>query len=276
MTVVVEHSFNYFEKQGESLTREMDKIVELRNVSAGYGTIPAVQDINLSIEKGSFTGIIGPNGGGKSTLLKIILGLVEPWTGQVRILGQRPERNRHLVGYVPQAATTNRRFPISVRQVVLLGRLAGRAPAFHRYQSLDHDIVDQCLARLEIMDLAERQIGQLSGGQWQRVLIARALAVKPVLLLLDEATSGLDAGVSTQVYELLRELNQEMTIIMVTHDTMAISSYVNNIACINHILHYHGESALSPELIMQVYGCPVELIAHGVPHRVLEQHGGLS
>ncbi|MDD3363883.1 MAG: metal ABC transporter ATP-binding protein [Syntrophomonas sp.] len=254
----------------------MKQAVCLQNVSAGYGSITALENINLTIKKGSFTGIIGPNGGGKTTLLKIMLGLLEPWSGQVEIFGQNPKYNRRLIGYVPQAAAINRQFPISVRQVVSLGRMAGKLPIFHRYSSVDRDRVKWCLNRLDVLDLAERQIGQLSSGQWQRVLIARALAVEPALLLLDEPISGLDASASTRVYELLQELNQEMTIIMVTHDTLAISAYVRDIACINHRLHYHGEPDISPELVIQLYGCPVELIAHGVPHRVLEKHGGKS
>lgn len=252
----------------------INEAVCLHNVRAGYGSITAVDDINLSIPAGSFTGIIGPNGGGKTTLLKLMLGLLQPWSGQVSIFGQNPQYNRRLIGYVPQAAAINRRFPISVRQVVLQGRLAGESPFCHRYNSADREKAEWCLQRLDVLDLAERQIGQLSGGQWQRVLIARALAVEPVLLLLDEPSNGLDSSASSLVYELLKELNQEMTIIMVTHDTMAISTYVHDIACINHNLYYHGEPDLSPDLVMQLYGCPVDLIAHGVPHRVLEEHGG--
>ncbi|MDD2619854.1 MAG: metal ABC transporter ATP-binding protein [Syntrophomonadaceae bacterium] len=250
--------------------------VSLQNVSAGYDNNPALENINLNIAAGSFTGIIGPNGGGKTTLLKVMLGLLEPWVGQVRILGQDPQENRRLVGYVPQAANINRRFPISVREVVSLARLAGKLPIFHRYSPADRNMVNYCLTRLDVLNLAERQIGQLSSGQWQRVLIARALAVEPVLLLLDEPTSGLDANASSMVYELLQELNKEITIVMVTHDTLAISAYVRDIACINHYLHYHGEPDISTDLIMQLYGCPVDLIAHGVPHRVLEEHGGRS
>ncbi|MDD2510930.1 MAG: metal ABC transporter ATP-binding protein [Syntrophomonas sp.] len=252
----------------------MTPAVCLQNISAGYGNIPALENINLNIEPGSFTGIIGPNGGGKTTLLKVMLGLLEPWTGQVRILGQNPQQNRRLVGYVPQAANINRQFPISVREAVSLGRLAGKRPIFHRYSPVDRDMVNYCLNRLDVLNLAERQIGRLSGGQWQRVLIARALAVEPVLLLLDEPTSGLDANASSMVYELLQELNKEITIIMVTHDTLAISTYVRDIACINHHLHYHGEPDISPDLVIKLYGCPVDLIAHGVAHRVLEEHGG--
>ncbi len=253
---------------------EIDQAVCLQNVSAGYGNIAALDEVNLSIPVGSFTGIIGPNGGGKTTLLKLMLGLLQPWSGQIKVWNQEPQAIRSRIGYVPQAVTINRQFPISVREVVLQGRLAGKTPFFHRYNATDQDKVAWCLDRLDVLDLAERQIAQLSGGQWQRVLIARALVVEPVLLLLDEPTNGLDASASSKVYELLQELNQEMTIIMVTHDTMAIGVCVRDIACINHRLYYHGDPDLNPELVMQLYGCPVELIAHGVPHRVLGEHGG--
>lgn len=250
--------------------------VYLENISVGYGRVPVLENINLSIKARSFTGIIGPNGGGKTTLLKIMLGLLEPWSGQVAIFGQNPVHHRSSIGYVPQATAINRQFPISVRQMVALGRLAGKMPLFHHYRAQDNERVDWCLERLGIKDLAERQIGQLSGGQWQRVLIARALAVKPRLLLLDEPSSGLDASASSGVYELLQELNSDMTIILVTHDTMVISAYIRDIVCINHSMYYHGEPDLSTDLMMQVYGCPVDLIAHGVPHRVLEEHGERS
>lgn len=248
--------------------------LRLENISAGYGDIVALSDINLEIEAGSFTGIIGPNGGGKTTLLKVMLGILKPWTGHVNVFGQSPFCNRRLIGYVPQTDHINRRFPISVREVVLQGRLSGSRLCFHRFNATDQEKVQWCLDKLNLNDLARRQIGQLSRGQWQRVMIARALAVEPRLLLLDEPTTGLDAQASSMVYQLLRELNREMTIVMVTHDTMAISSYVHNIACINHSLYYHGETEIDADLVMQLYGCPVDLIAHGVPHRVLEEHGG--
>jgi zinc transport system ATP-binding protein len=125
----------------------MKQAVSLQNLSAGYGRISALENINLTIEAGSFTGIIGPNGGGKTTLLKVMLGLLKPWSGQVRIFGQNPQHNRRLIGYVPQAATINRKFPISVRQVVSLGRLAGKMPIFHRYSPIDRDRVNWCLNR---------------------------------------------------------------------------------------------------------------------------------
>lgn len=243
-------------------------------MEVNYGNINALHDINLSVEQGDFMGIIGPNGGGKTTLLKVILGLVNPSAGEVRVFGCEPRNACKQIGYVPQTAAINRNFPISVRDVVLMGCMAGQRAFFHRYSNDDLKLVDYYLTRLEIFELAGRQIGQLSGGQLQRVLIARALVVKPRLLLLDEPTASLDSPSSSQIYAILKELNKEVSILIVTHDTMAVSSYVKSIACINHTLYYHGEPNISSEIVMQVYGCPVELIAHGVPHRVLGSHGG--
>lgn len=251
-------------------------VIDIRNLSVSYGNILALQDINMQVARGDFVGIIGPNGGGKSTLLKSILGLVTPVKGSIAVLGKSPVESRSQLGYVPQATAINREFPISVREAVLMGRMVSQNGFMHRYQPEDHDITQHYLQCLEISNLADRQIGQLSGGQLQRVLIARALVVQPQILLLDEPTASLDAHSSSQIYELLQGLNQQVTILVVTHDSLAVSSYLKTIACINRTLYYHGGPELSNELVMQIYGCPVELIAHGVPHRVLgtHDHGG--
>lgn len=253
-----------------------DFAIDIQNLSVRYDRIYAIKDIDLKVEYGDFMGIIGPNGSGKSTLLKAILGLVEPTSGQVRVLGRNPQQVRGLIGYVPQTTTIDKHFPISVREAVLMGRLVGQHGFLHRYSREDHQIVNDYLNRLEIEDLANRQIGQLSGGQFKRVLIARALVVLPRILLLDEPTASLDTYSTSQVYSLLQELNREVTILIVTHDTLAVSSYLKSLACINQTLYYHGDPYLSNDLVMRLYGCPVELIAHGVPHRVLgdHQHGG--
>ncbi len=246
--------------------------VDIRNLNVRYGNIVALQDINLQIEYGDFAGIIGPNGSGKSSLIKSILGLVKPSRGDISVLGMKPNEARCRIGYVPQAAQIDRQFPISVREAVMMGRLVAGTGFCHRYNKEDIRIVEHYLEQLEIRDLADRQIGQLSGGQLKRVLVARALAVMPKILVLDEPTAGVDAHSSSHIYEILRDLNREITIIIVTHDTMAVSSYLKSIACINQSLFYHGDPNLSSDLVMQVYGCPVELIAHGVPHRVLGEH----
>jgi zinc transport system ATP-binding protein len=246
--------------------------INIHDLSVRYDRIYAIEDVNLQIEYGDFAGIIGPNGSGKSTLLKAMLGLVTPCSGEVEILGTSPEQARSHMAYVPQIARIDRYFPISVQEVILMGRMVGKRGLLHHYSDADQDLVQECMQQLEISDLAKRQIGQLSGGQFRRVLIARALVVKPRLLLLDEPTAGLDAHSSSQIFSILSELNREVTIILVTHDTMAISSYVKTIVCINHTLFYHGEPNLSPDLIQKFYGCPIDLLAHGVPHRVLGHH----
>ena len=252
--------------------KDMSMALDVRNLSVFYGEDCALENINLQVGEREFLGIIGPNGGGKTTLLKAILGLVTPQAGQVIIFGQAGAAARRNIGYVPQFSRFDRRFPISVGEVVLMGRLAGRSPWWVRYTAADYAVVDSVLQRLEIADLKQRQIGQLSGGQLQRVLIARALAVEPRILILDEPTASVDSASKTRIYEVLKDLNRDMTILIVTHDLSAVSSNIDKIACLNQQLYYHGRTELEPGLVEKVYGCPVDLIAHGVPHRVLRGH----
>lgn len=247
--------------------------IEIQDTDVYYDDVCALSDISLCVPEGDFLGIIGPNGGGKSTLLKAILGLVRPSRGRIAIYGESPEKASRLIGYVPQFSKFDRNFPITVADVVLMGRLAGGLPAFFRYSRADRSLVEAVLTRLNICDLKDRQIGQLSGGQLQRVLIARALAVQPKILLLDEPTASVDSRSKEQIYQLLEELNQTMTVVIVTHDFGVISSHIKTVACLNQELHYHGESELNAALVDTLYGCPVDLIAHGVPHRILRNHG---
>ena len=250
----------------------MNLALEINNLSVYYGEDCALENISLNVQEHEFLGIIGPNGGGKTTLLKAILGLIQPQTGTIQIFGQSGDKGRRHIGYVPQFSRFDRRFPISVEEVVLMGRLARRSPWFVRFADQDRTLVESLLARLEIADLKHRQIGQLSGGQLQRVLIARALAVDPRILILDEPTASVDSASKTRIYEILKELNKEMTILIVTHDLSAVSSNIDKIACLNQQLFYHGRTELEAGLVEKVYGCPVDLIAHGVPHRVLQGH----
>ena len=250
----------------------MTLALDISNLNVFYGEDCALRDVNLQVEEREFLAIIGPNGGGKTTLLKSILGLVQPDSGEIRIFGRSGESARRSIGYVPQFSRFDRKFPISVEEVVLIGRLSGRSAWFSRFSRQDRQLVDSLLERLEIADLKHRQIGQLSGGQLQRVLIARALAVEPKILVLDEPTASVDSASKTRIYDLLKELNQEMTILIVTHDLSAVSSNIDKIACLNQQLFYHGRTELEAGLVEKVYGCPVDLIAHGVPHRVLRGH----
>lgn len=254
--------------------REVGPAVRVKGLSVHYGPTPALEDVNLTVADGEYLGIIGPNGGGKSTLLKAILGLVPLTAGSVYIYGKNPKKSKSPVGYVPQFAMLDKKFPITVLEVVLTGRMKPGLTPFVSFSKEDRRIAYQLLERVGVAHLAGRQIAELSGGEFQKMLIARALAVNPRLMLLDEPTASVDPSSRQQIYDLLAELNQEMTIILVTHDLMAISAQVRSLACLNGRLVYHGEPELNENVANSLYGCPVDLIAHGVPHRVLKEHEG--
>jgi zinc transport system ATP-binding protein len=248
------------------------EIVRLQNIRVSYGEVPALEDVTLSIFRHDFLGIIGPNGGGKSTLLKVLLGLVKPDSGSVSVFGNTPERARSRIGYVSQRPSFDRDFPASVWDVAIMG-CYGKAGLLHRYSRKDKAAVEKALMRVGMQDYQDKQIGRLSGGQQQRVFVARALVTAPELLLLDEPTASIDPTMQTEFYELLAELKQDLTIVMVSHDIGAVSVYVDKIACLNHRLYYHGSKEITPEVLEATYKCPVQLITHGtVPHRVLKEH----
>lgn len=248
------------------------KALQIQDLTVNYGSVCALSDINLDVDKGEYLGIIGPNGGGKTTLLKAILGLIPVTAGKIIIYGKEGGKARRLAGYVPQFSSLEKNFPITVGEVVLTGRLTLKKLFLHRYTREDRDAASLAMEQVGISSLSGRQIDTLSGGQFQKMLIARALAMGPELLLLDEPTASVDTKSREQIYELLAKLNQKMTIILVTHDTMAVSSKVNRLACLNGGLIYHGEPELTQQTVNRLYGCPVDLIAHGVPHRVLKTH----
>ncbi|GAA0181591.1 ABC transporter ATP-binding protein [Clostridium sediminicola] len=250
----------------------MAKVIELKKVNVFYKDICALENINLSIEEKEFLAILGPNGGGKSTLLKLLLGIVKKDSGLIEIFGEDPKNIKNKIGYVPQYTKFNKKFPINVRDVILMGGLKPKIKPFYKNNNSDLQKVDNVMKELNIYHLRKRQIGQLSGGQLQKVLIARALFMNPQILLLDEPTASLDGGTKTQIYSLLKKLNEKMTVIIVTHDYGVVNSYVKNIACLNKTLYYHGEKGMNEKLVEAIYGCPVDLIAHGVPHRVLGKH----
>ncbi|GAB6266513.1 MAG: ABC transporter ATP-binding protein [Methanothrix sp.] len=232
-----------------------------------------LEDINLKLERADFLGLIGPNGGGKSTLLKVMLGLIKPDNGRIRIFGLEPEAARARMGYLPQKTIFDQNFPIRVQEVVQMGRFS-RTGLFRRYGPADRNAAFRALEEVGMEDRADREIGALSGGEQQRVFVARSLVSDPELLLLDEPTAGVDSSQQTEFYELLCHLNQDMgiAIVLVSHDITAISKYVGKIACLNQRLYYHGSKELTNEDIEKAYGCPVEMIAHGTPHRVLRKH----
>lgn len=239
-----------------------DKIVvDLHHIYFSYDDIPVLDDINITVEQYDFLSIIGPNGGGKTTILKIILGLLEPNKGTVTVFGTSPKRARKYVGYVPQYLTFDFEFPINVMDVVLMGRL-GKRGIGKRYSKDDIDAANRALKKVGMEDYKNRQIGDLSGGQRQRVFIARALSSEPKLLLLDEPVTGVDTTWQLNFYELLRDLNKEITIIMVTHDVGIVSAYIDKIACINKKLYYHGSKKDGFSKLKEMRECPVHLTTH--------------
>jgi len=248
-----------------------EEVIRLEDVWVSYDHTPVLEGVNLTIYRGDYIAILGPNGGGKTTLLKTILGLVTPWRGRVTVLGEAPEEARHRIGYIPQYTQYDRDFPISVWDIVLMGRLShrGNSPG---YSKEDKEAAAEALRAVDMLRYKDRQIHDLSGGQRQRVFIARALAVEPDILLLDEPTSNIDRMTRANLYDLLADLNERIAMVLVTHDVGVISSRVRRVACLNRRLVVHDEKQLTKEDLEATYACPVDLIAHGVPHRVFEEH----
>lgn len=247
------------------------EVISIQHLWAGYDHEQVLEDVNLSVREGDFVGLIGPNGGGKTTLIKVLLGLLPPTRGVVRVMGKPVKEGRRYIGYVPQVVHFDRDFPVSVWDVARMGRL-GRRRLLRRYTAEDDEVVADALRQMQLLDLMRRPIGELSGGQLQRVYIARALAGEPRILLLDEPTSSVDPTVSTSIYDLLRRLNDHVTILMISHDMNVVSSYVKTVGCLNRRLFYHEGSQLTEEMLELAYECPVDLIAHGVPRRVFSDH----
>ncbi len=246
--------------------------IEIKGLSAGYGGGTVIENIDLTVEAEDYVGIIGPNGGGKTTLIRTILGFLRPERGSVTVLGESPVSGRRYIGYVPQHASFDRQYPISVFEAVRMGlrRKRGLVPW---WQGDDGRTTMEALESVSMADHSREPLGELSGGQLQRVFIARALVARPKILILDEPTASVDKQMQESVYDLLAQLNAEMSILLVTHDIGIISSHVKHVACLNHNLFSHGGKELTADMLEQAYQCPVDLIAHGVPHRVFEGHG---
>ncbi len=237
--------------------------LEVRDLSFSYHhEHPLFARCNLKLPRGDFASVIGPNGGGKTTLLKLILGLLTPREGQVRVLGVSPEAARARVGYMPQHVRLDPQFPIDALGVVLLGRLRpGRI--LWAATPADRRAALSALDDVGLADCARRPFAQLSGGQQRRVLIARALACEPELLLLDEPTANLDVEVEEQLYELLVDLNRRLTIVLVSHDLGFVSKYVKTGVCVNRGVHTHTSRELTGEVIRRLFGREVRLVQHG-------------
>lgn len=247
-------------------------VIHAQGVCFAYNGSPVLEDVDLHVRRGEFLAVLGPNGGGKTTLLKILLGILKPSKGCVSVLGAPPGKVPRKVGYVPQHTDIHTQFPVMVEDVVLLGRLSQRT-FWRGFDAADREAARQALERVGMWDLRYRRIGRLSGGQRQRVFIARALANGPELLFLDEPTAGVDRNFQTALYDLLKELNASMTIVVVSHDLSILSSYATSVACVNRTLYYHDKAEFTQAMLESAYHCPVELVTHGpVPHRVLKEH----
>ncbi|MEA4842008.1 MAG: ABC transporter ATP-binding protein [[Clostridium] symbiosum] len=247
-----------------------EEAVSIENLTVTYGETPAIAGVSLHVKNGDFLGIIGPNGGGKTTLLKAILGLIPARTGEIFVYGKKAGKVGKLIGYVPQITVLDKSFPITVHEVVLTGLLKPSFTLFHKYTQQDKDKADTYLNQVGIYKLRDRMISDLSGGEFQRMLIARALAAEPKLLLLDEPTASVDVNSSDQIFSLLQELNKSITIIMVTHDLFAVASHVKTLACVNGKLVYHGDPQLNEEIAQALYGCPIDHITHGIPLKTVD------
>ncbi len=241
-------------------------LVEIKHMDVAYQKKLVLSDVSLSVFEHDFIGIIGPNGGGKTSLLKAILGLLKPLRGSVTHSIDSSE-----IGYLPQGSQVDENFPITVKEVIASGLEHGLKAGFRTTRNRKEK-VEKALETVGMEALHSRPIGELSGGEFQRTLLARAIISSPRLLVLDEPDTHVDNLFETELYALLKELNKNITILLVSHDIGTISPYIKTIACVNRDLHYHPSNEINEEQL-KVYNCPIEIIAHGpVPHRVIKEH----
>ena len=254
----------------------MNKILDIENVSAGYNNNPKIiKNISFSVYQKDFLGIIGPNGGGKTTLLRTIMGLIKPSEGKVSFYDEEGKSVSKInIGYLPQLNKIDRKFPITVHDVILSGlTMKNMLPPFTlsaKYKKRVSEVAEQ----MGVDNLLKRPIGELSGGQLQRVLLGRSIIDNPVLLILDEPISYVDKLFEMNFYKILEEINDRMGIVLVSHDIGTILSTVRNVLCVNETAHYHCGTEISQDWLDKAYdSCPFEIMGHGdVPHRVLRKH----
>ncbi len=237
----------------------MTKLINIKNLTVAYDNLVALSNVNFTVNKGDFIGVIGPNGGGKTTLIRSAMKLIKPQSGTVEYVvdGLR-------IGYLPQQTTIDKQFPATVLDVICSGVVAPRKNV--------RPTADRLLEELSIVHLRDRLISELSGGEFQRVLLARALVCDPQVLILDEPTTYVDSTFEHDFYHIIHKLNDKMAIVMVSHDLGTITHHVKTIACVNGSLHYHPSNIITSEQL-SAYECPLQLVTHGqVPHTVLLNH----
>ena len=238
-----------------------EPVIALDNVTYGYDTVPAIERATISIAPRDYVWIVGPNGGGKTTLVKLILGLLQPKQGTVRVFGTTPGASRHRIGYMPQHARLDPKFPVTVMEVALMGRL-GPDHRYGRYDRADRAAALKALEQVDLGEKRDRSLSELSGGQQRRLLIARALAAEPELLLLDEPMANLDIRVERDLNQLLQRLNERLTIVMVSHDPAFVSSFVKRVVCVKRHVHVHPTSVMDSEFISELYGTSMRVVRH--------------
>lgn len=247
-------------------------IIQLNHICAAYERKKVLEDINLTVYEKDFLGVIGPNGGGKTTLIKIILGLLHPISGDIWFYHEGKEVQEISMGYLPQYSSIDKKFPISVYDVVLSG-LNRQKALLRSFTAQQHEQVKNVIARMGLEGLEKRAIGELSGGQLQRALLGRALVSDPQVVILDEPNTYIDKRFEAKLYSLLEEINKERAIILVSHDIGTVLQNVKSIACVNGTLDYHPDTEIPAEWLEEHFGCPIELLGHGdLPHRVLKCH----
>ena len=247
-----------------------ERYIAIRNLKVRYDSVTALEHVNLDIYANDFIGIIGPNGGGKSTLVKAIMGVL-PYSGTIEYSPSICRSSKPHIGYLPQVSSFDKSFPISVGEVILSGLQSERG-MFRRYGKEDRMRVDELLELVSLNELKHRPIGELSGGQQQRVMLCRAIASRPKILMLDEPTNFVDNRFENELYNILHHLSERMAIVMVSHDLGTISSVVHTIVCVNGHVHRHDSNIITAEQL-QNYNCPIQIIAPGnIPHTVLGSH----
>ena len=266
-------------------------LIEIKNLSAGYDSRTVLRNVNLTVYDRDFLGIIGPNGGGKTTLIKCILGLLKPTTGEILYRVTTASNNnpafldnsatnsqfstlnsQFSMGYLPQYNSIDRKFPITVEEVILSG-LSSQKSLISRFTATHREKARQVIARMGLEGLEKRAIGALSGGQLQRALLGRAIISDPALVVLDEPSTYIDKRFEARLYELLAEINRDCAIILVSHDIGTVLQQVKSIACVNETLDYHPDTGVSEEWLERNFNCPIELLGHGaLPHRILAEH----
>jgi len=244
-------------------------LFEMNSLSASYGSNIILQDIMFRVMENDFIGVIGPNGGGKTTLLRVILGLLRPVKGTLVFNSDLLDNKS--IGYLPQISTADVNYPVTVTDIVLSGLMIKKG-IISGMSAADRRKASVVLDELGLTEMKGATINELSGGQIQRVFLGRAIIGDPRLLLLDEPGNFVDATFENDFYEKLRELNKRMAILMVSHDVGTISSHIKSFACVNRTLHYHPSHEITNEDLL-AYGCPIQLVTHGdIPHTVLKSH----